>query len=395
MRETPSGSFHLLAKPSGSDCNLSCAYCFFRAKSALYPGHLQRMTYATLETYIRQLFDAHPSGEVVVAWQGGEPTLMGLPFFRRSVELAERYRRDDQSVLHTFQTNGILLDGVWAAFLGEHDYLVGVSIDGPADVHDAYRRDSNGAGSHTRVASAIRRLEDRGVRWNALTAVHRANENRGAEVYGHLRDELGAEFIQFIPIVERPTRNGVPFGTSVTRRSVRPQAYGGFMTTVFNEWIRSDVGRVFVQAFDAALAAWAGAAPSVCVHSPTCGQAPALEFNGDVYACDHFVQPDHLLGNINEHPLADLVGSRRQRDFGEAKRELPRICTSCDVAFACNGGCPKDRFVPEASGGPLGNYLCEGYRRFFQDIARPMRTMATLLRSGYAPAEIMRTQGPR
>lgn len=395
MGQTLSAPFHLLAKPTGSDCNLACAYCFFREKSALYPGQLQRMTAATLETYIRQLLDAHPSGEVVVAWQGGEPTLMDLSFFRRSVELAERYRRDDQSVLHTLQTNGIRLDDEWTAFLGEHDYLVGVSIDGPAAVHDAYRVDSGGTGSHARVTSAILRLQERGVRWNALTTVHRANETRGAEVYRYLRDELGAEFIQFIPIVERPTCDGVPFGTSVTPRSVRPQAYGRFMTEVFDEWIRSDVGRVFVQAFDAALAAWAGAIPSVCVHAPTCGHAPALEFNGDVYACDHFVQPDQLLGNIHEQSLAGLVNSRRQRDFGAAKRELPKICASCDVAFACNGGCPKDRFVPGASGGPLGNYLCEGYLRFFQGIARPMRTMATLLHSGFAPAEIMRTQQPR
>lgn len=381
--------FHLLAKPTGSACNLACAYCFFLDKAALYPGQRQRMPEETLDAYLRQLFEAHPAGEVTVAWQGGEPTLMGLGFFRRAVELAERYRRDDQRAAHTIQTNATLIDAEWAAFFSEHRYLVGVSIDGPADVHDVYRRDRAGAGTHERVMAGVRLLHEHGVEWNALATVHRASEDRGAEVYRFLRDGAGARFVQFVPIVERPTRDGVPFGATVTERAVSAEGYGDFMTDVFDEWVRRDVGSVFVQAFDVALAAWAGEPPALCVHAPTCGAAPAMEFNGDVYPCDHFVEPDLFLGNVAETPLGALASGERQRAFGRAKLELlPRDCERCGWRPACHGGCPKDRFVP-AEGGPPGNHLCAGYRRFFAHVDRPMRRMAALLYAGRSPAEVM------
>lgn len=382
-------AFHLLAKPTGSRCDLACAYCFFRAKAALYPGQRQEMSHETLEVYLRQLFDAHPPGPVTVAWQGGEPTLMGLDFFRRSVELAEHVRRDDQQAEHTIQTNAVRLDDEWATFLAQHDYLVGVSIDGPEDVHDAYRRDRAGAPTHERVMEAIARLEAHGVRWNALATVHHANEGLGAAVYRHLRDEAGARFIQFIPIVERPTSNGVPFGSAVTERSVSAAGYGTFMVDVFEEWIRRDVGTVFVQTFDAALATWSGLPSPLCVHAETCGDALAMEFNGDVYPCDHFVEPERILGNVHDTPLESLAAGDTQLAFGHEKANgLAHACRACRWRHACNGGCPKDRFVPTGNG-PPGSYLCEGYARFFDHADAPLRAMAALLRSGRCASAVM------
>ncbi len=381
--------FHLLAKPAGSTCNLACEYCYFRAKAALYACSEQRMPDEVLDAYLRQLFAAQPSGEVSVAWQGGEPTLMGIPFFERAVELAERCRRGDQRVEHTLQTNATLIDDEWAAFLAENRFLVGVSIDGPAEVHDAHRRDPLGRGTHEHVIAGIRCLEARGVQWNALVAVSAASEGRGADVYRFLKDGAGARFVQFIPVVERPTRKGVPFGGEATPRSITPEGYGSFMIDVFEEWVRRDVGRVFVQQFDDALAAHAGE-PRMCLHSAACGRALALEFNGDVYSCDHFVQPDHLLGNVLETSLARLVESGRQAEFGRSKATaLPLDCAACRARFACNGGCPKDRFVPDPSGGPDLNYLCAGYQAFFAHTEDAMQAMAALLRAGRAPAEIM------
>jgi uncharacterized protein len=382
--------FHVLAKPTGSECNLACDYCFFRQKSDLYPSQRQRMSDTMLDLYIRQLFEAARGEPVAVAWQGGEPTLMGIDFFRRSVRLAEEYREPGQDVLHTIQTNGTLIDDEWAAFLGEHRFLVGVSIDGPAEVHDAYRRDPLGRPTHARVLAGIERLQAPAAEWNALVTIHRASEGRGVDVYRFLRNEAGAEYVQFIPIVERPSERGVPYGEAVTDRSIGAAAYGDFMLDVFDEWVRRDIGRVFVQSFDAALSAWAGEGSPLCVHAAECGRALALEFNGDVYSCDHFVEPEHLLGNIRDTALGELSCDERQRTFGRAKRErLPLACETCDVALACHGGCPKDRFVSGSADGPPVNYLCNGYRRFFRGIEAPMRRMAELLRQGLAPAQFM------
>jgi len=343
-----------------------------------------------LETYIRQLIESHRVPEVTVAWQGGEPTLMGLDFFRRSIEYQAKYRKPGITIRNTIQTNGTLLDDEWCAFFKEHDFLVGISIDGPRELHDAYRVTKGGKPTFDRVMQGLRLLQKHGVEYNVLTTIHAANAAHPLEVYRFLRDEAGARFIQFIPIVERENGIGFPNGTRVTERSVTAEQFGRFLIAVFDEWVRRDVGRVFVQMFDVALANWVGVPPGLCVHSPTCGTALALEHNGDVYSCDHFVEPEHLLGNINDRHLVDLVASERQRRFGRAKLDtLPRYCRECSVRFACHGGCPKDRFVETPDGEPGLNYLCAGYKAFFQHIDRPMRIMAGLLLQGRAPAEIM------
>ena len=404
MSPTP---FHLLAKPTGAVCNLDCSYCFFLSKEMLYPGSRFRMTDDVLENYLRQLIEAHVEmPEVTVAWQGGEPTMMGLDFFRRSVELANRYLKPGQRVVYTMQTNGTLLDAEWADFFREHDFLIGISIDGPREIHDTYRVNKGGRGSFEHVMRGLDCLRDAGVEWNALTTVHAANAERGRDVYRFLRDGCGARFVQFIPIIERVAEaaqdGSVPWtswrdrplyvqtGDRVTGRSVTGEQYGRFLIDVFEEWVRRDVGEVYVQMFDVALANWIGEPPGLCVHSETCGLALALEHTGDLYSCDHFVEPRYKLGNIAEHHMLELVGSPQQHQFGLDKREmLPRECHECDVRFACHGGCPKDRFVTTPDGEPGLNYLCAGYKDFFHHVDPAMRYMAGQLAQGRAPADIV------
>ncbi len=399
-------AFHLLAKPTGAQCNLDCDYCFFLSKEMLYPDSRFRMSDEQLDAYLRQLIEAHSRvPEVTIAWQGGEPTLMGLDFFRRSVEIAARYLKPGQRAVHTIQTNGTLIDAEWAAFFKEHDYLVGISIDGPREVHDAYRVTKGGRGSFDKVMRGLAHLREAQVEFNALTTLHAANAGRAGEVYRFLRDDCGARYMQFIPIIERMPEaaldGAVPWsswrdrplyeqrGDYVTGRSITGAQYGRFLIDVFEEWVRRDVGEVYVQMFDVALANWVGAPPGLCVHSETCGAALALEHNGDLYSCDHFVEPDHRLGNIAETPMLELVASPRQHDFGQAKHDtLPRKCLDCDVRFACHGGCPKDRFILTDDGEAGLNYLCDGYLAFFHHVDRPMRIMGDLLARGRAPSEI-------
>jgi uncharacterized protein len=365
------------------------------------------MTDEVAEAFVRQTIAAQQVPFVTLAWQGGEPTLMGLDFFRRSVEIAGRYLQPGQRALHTMQTNATLIDAEWASFLAANDFLVGVSIDGPKEIHDAYRVTKGGRGSFDRVMQGLGCLRQAGVEWNALTTIHAANAGRGRDVYRFLRDDCGARFVQLIPIIERVTEAGedgeVPWsswrdrplytqeGDVVTGRSVTAEQYGRFLIDVFEEWVRSDVGEVYVQMFDVALANWYGEPPSLCVHCETCGNALALEHNGDLYSCDHFVEPEYLLGNIAEHHLIDMIESRDQRRFGLDKRDtLPRYCLQCDVRFACHGGCPKDRFIKTPEGEPGLNYLCDGYKAFFGHIDPAMRLMAQYLDRDGAPAEIMR-----
>ena len=400
MRHTPSTppdagpsapeAFHVVAKPRGALCNLACAYCFYLSKEALYPGRDPRMRDALLEAAVRQHIEAQRAPEVVFDWQGGEPTLMGLDFFRRAVGLQQRYRRPGTRILNTLQTNGTTLDAEWCRFLRESGFLVGVSLDGPRALHDAYRVDRGGSPTFDRVMAGIALLQAHGVEFNVLTAVHAANAGRGLEVYRFLREAARAPVVQFIPIVERDAG-----GEGVTSRSVTGRQYGEFLMEVFAEWVRRDVGRVFVQIFDVALGVWFGRSSSLCVFAETCGAAPALEHNGDLYSCDHFVEPAHRLGNIADTPLGELVASPRQRAFGRAKRDAqPHFCRECPVLFACNGGCPKDRFVKAPDGEPGLNYLCEGLRAFFTRIDRPMRTMAGLLRQHRSPALVMSMPSP-
>jgi serine-type anaerobic sulfatase-maturating enzyme len=382
--------FHLLAKPTGAICNLDCQYCFFLSKELLYPGSRFRMADDLLEAYTRQLIEAQHTSEVTVAWQGGEPTLMGIDFFRRAIEYQERYRRPGMRIVNTIQTNGTLIDDEWCAFFRQHDFLVGISIDGPGDMHDAYRVDKGGKPTFGAVMRGLRALRDGDVEYNVLTTVHHANADRPLEVYHFLRDEAGARFIQFIPIVERAESTNTGTGGAVSERSVGSEAWGRFLIAVFDEWVRRDVGEVFVQMFDAALASWAGEPPALCIFAETCGDALALEHNGDLYSCDHFVEPAHLLGNIRSESMIELVASERQRAFGDAKRDtLPRYCRECDVRFACHGECPKNRFVLTPDGEAGLNYLCAGYKAFFHHVDAPMRFMAEELRAGRAPSNVM------
>jgi uncharacterized protein len=397
-------SFHVLAKPTGAVCNLDCTYCFFLSKEALYPGSRFRMADDLLEQYIRQVIEAQAGPHVTIAWQGGEPTLMGLDFFRRAMELVERYRPPGTTVEHTIQTNGTKLDAEWCAFFREHGFLVGLSMDGPPEMHDAYRVDKGGKATHAKVLAAARLMTAESVEFNILCTVHDANADHPLEVYHYFRDVVGARFIQFIPIVERATAETLPVanagwseradgrplyvldGGLVTERSVSAEQWGRFLSTIFDEWVRRDVGAVFVQMFDAALASWVGAPPSLCIFGETCGNALALEHTGDLYSCDHFVEPRFLLGNIADKHMLEMVASPQQLAFGEAKRDtLPAYCRACPVRFACHGECPRNRFIETPDGEPGLNYLCAGYKAFFTHIDRPMRLMADRLsRGGYA-----------
>jgi uncharacterized protein len=401
-------AFHLLAKPTGAVCNLDCKYCFFLSKEMLYPGSRFRMADDMLETYIRQLLEAQQVPEVTIAWQGGEPTLMGLDFFKHSIELVEKYKKPGQTVLHTIQTNGTKIDDALAAFFKQNNFLVGLSVDGPQSLHDAYRVDKGGSGTFEQVMRGWGYLQKHGVDVNILCTVHAANADHPLDIYHFFRDELGAQYMQFIPIIERATVETLPLanqgwserpggdrplytqiGELVTERSVRPEQYGCFLIAIFDEWVKRDVGKVFVQSFDAALANWVGQ-PSLCIFQPTCGSALALEHNGDLYSCDHFVEPAFLLGNIQETHLIELVASDQQRKFGQDKFDtLPQYCRQCEVLFACYGECPRNRFIHTPDGEPGLNYLCAGYKLFFNHIDHPMRLMAELLRRGRYADEVM------
>ncbi len=387
-------AFHLLAKPTGAICNLDCAYCFFLEKEQLYPGSKFRMSEPLLETYIRQLIESHQVDQVNIAWQGGEPTLMGLDFYRRAMEIVEKHRRPGMTFLHTMQTNGTLLDDAWCAFLKEHNFLMGLSIDGPHALHDVYRVDKGGGPTFDKVMRGLRLLQKHGVDYNLLTTVNRVNGDHPLEVYRFLRDEAKTDWMQFIPVVERINDDGgtlLQEGTTVTDRSVLPEQFGTFLSTIFDEWVHNDVGRIYVQTFEAAARNWYGMPSSgMCVFNETCGTGLAIEHNGDIYSCDHFVEPKYLLGNINTTHMIELVSSPQQIKFGTDKRDdLPRYCRECDVRFACHGECPKNRFIETPDGEPGLNYLCAGFMAFFHHVDYPMKIMVGLMRRGRPANEVM------
>ncbi|HTI68999.1 MAG TPA: anaerobic sulfatase maturase [Candidatus Limnocylindria bacterium] len=396
-------SFHVMAKPSGALCNLDCRYCFYLDKETLFsPGTRTRMSDEVLEAYVRQYIETQRSSEVIFAWQGGEPTLMGVDFFEKAVRLQKRYA-GGRRIQNAFQTNGVLLDDEWGAFLRREQFLVGLSIDGPAELHDLYRVDKGGRPSHARVMRGLEVLQRHGVEFNTLTVVHRENARHPLEVYRFLK-EIGSKYLQFIPLVERlpgvasaaqglthaPPPSTASDEVQVTDWSVVPEDYGHFLTTIFDDWVKADVGRVFVQLFDVSLGIWMGQPSGLCLFAETCGDAVAIEHNGDVFSCDHFVYPSYRLGNVMNTGLGDLVRSDRQRDFGRAKAgTLPGYCQRCPVKFACNGECPKNRFAVTPDGEPGLNYLCAAYRQFFAHINPAMRGMAWLAMKGLSPAEIM------
>ncbi len=379
-----------MLKPRGAVCNLDCAYCFYLPKEALYPGGRFRMSEEVLESFTRQYIAAQQVPEVTFAWQGGEPTLMGLDFFRRAVELQRKYRPPGARILNSIQTNGTLLDDDWCRFLRQHDFLVGLSLDGPRELHDAYRRDKGGNPTFDRVMEGLGRLRAHRVEYNILACVNTLTAEHPLEVYRFFRDDVGARFVQFIPVVEQEDGPGQEEVTRVSDRSVDGPGYGRFLIAVFDEWVGRDVGQIFVQLFDTALAAWLDRRAGLCVFEETCGAALAMEHNGDLFACDHFVEPGYRLGNILETPLRELVGSEPQRRFGLDKRDaLPRDCIECEVRFACNGGCPRNRLLTTEDGEPGLNYLCAGYKSFFAHIDEPMQFMAAELKAERPAANVM------
>jgi uncharacterized protein len=387
-----------MAKPTGPICNLDCRYCFYLEKERMYPGTSGwAMPDDVLETFVREYIAAQEVPVVTFAWQGGEPTLLGLDFFRRAVELQDRYA-GGKRIENGFQTNGILVDDEWARFFAEHEFLVGLSIDGPRELHDRYRVDRGGKPTFDRVMKGIEALHRHGAAFNTLSVVHRENARRPRDVYRFLK-EVGSGFLQFIPIVERLGSDaagphlaepGLSGEGRVSAWSVDAADWGAFLCDIFDEWVRADVGRVFVQMFDVALESWYRNEASLCIFSDTCGRALAIEHNGDLYSCDHYVFPPFRLGNVMRSPIADLVASARQRDFGLAKRDtLPGFCRACPVRFACHGECPKNRFIKTPDGEPGLNYLCAGYRRFFTHIDPVMRFMADELAHERPPANVM------
>ena len=383
-------AFHVMLKPRGAICNLDCKYCYFLSKERLYPGSNFRMADDLLEDYIRQYIAAQQVPEITFAWQGGEPTLMGLPFFERAVELQQKHCPPGKRITNTLQTNGVTLDDAWGEFFHTHDFLIGLSIDGPRALHDAYRVDKGGRPTFDQVMRGLSVLKKHRVEYNVLTTLHAANANDPLAVYRFLRDEIGTQFMQFIPIVERDNETGFQEGSRVTERSITARQYGDFLIAVFDEWVRRDVGRIFVQIFDVALAAWSGHRPGLCIFDETCGAALAMEHTGDLYSCDHYVEPRYKLGNIREDMLIELVASDQQQQFGLDKRDsLPQYCLECEVRFVCNGGCPKNRIIQTPAGEPGLNYLCAGYRAFFNHIDPAMTFMANELRQRRPPANVV------
>jgi uncharacterized protein len=397
-------NFQIMTKPTGPICNLDCRYCFYLEKEKLYPETKQwTMKPETLESYIRGYIESQEQQPVTFAWQGGEPTLLGVEYFQQVIALQARHAQGNQ-IQNVMQTNGALLDDRWGAFLAAHGFLVGISIDGPREIHDFYRVDKGGAGSFSRVMRGLEVLKRHKVEFNTLTVVNRHNAAYPLEIYNFLK-EIGSRFLQFIPIVERrasqPDGNGLTLiqpsfagQAEVTEWSVEPLPFGNFLCAIFDEWVKRDVGSIFVQHFDVALESWLGLEQSLCIFGKTCGAALALEQSGDLYSCDHFVYPENRLGNILEKPLRALAESPQQMAFGEAKLfTLPHVCRICPVRFACNGECPKHRFLFTPDGEPGLNYLCAGYKRFFTHIDPGMHFMAEELRQGRPPANIMRISG--
>ena len=385
---------YVMAKPSGAACNLACDYCYYLDKSLLYPENKTEMSLGTLERYIRQYIDAQTGSEVIFTWHGGEALLRPISFYQKALELQELYgRQKGVSVINTLQTNGTLLTDEWCEFFRANGFLVGISLDGPEAYHDAFRRNKAGAPSFDRVVRGVRLLQKHGVEFNILAVVNSLNAEDPIGFYRFFK-ELGCKYIQFAPIVERRDSFSLVSvlrkDLEVTKQTVPPEQWGDFLIGLFDEWVRRDVGEVFVQIFDSTLANWAGETPGLCTLTKYCGHAGVMEYNGDLYSCDHFVFPEFYLGNIYEQSISEMMESGRQYRFGRDKYDtLPRRCRECEYLFACWGECPKNRFAVTEDGEPGLNYLCEGYFRFFRHVAPYMDWMKKALLEGKAPAGIM------
>lgn len=373
--------FNIMAFPMGPLCNLNCRYCYYLDKVELYQntGRIQ-MSEALLEEFIRQYIEAHQGPELVFGWQGGEPTLRGLEFYKQVVKLQKKHLPPGWRCQNSFQTNGTLLDDAWCEFFKENNFLVGISLDGPEAIHDLWRRDKEDRATHDGVVRAIHLLKKYDVEYNVLCVVNEHNARFPLEVYAFYKN-LGVEFVQFIPLVESGARQA-------TEYSVPPGAYASFLISIFNEWLQHDFGEVFVQIFEESLRIWAGYGAALCVFSETCGHAMVMEHNGDLYSCDHFVAPEFKLGNILETPIKVLINSKQQEQFGKAKQDsLAKACFECEYRFVCQGECPKNRIVETETGETL-NYLCSDYKRFFGYIAPYMELMARGIRARHPLSEI-------
>ena len=373
----PFGSpLYVMLKPIGSRCNLACRYCYYLDKAQLYPNQ-EPLSEELLEIFIQQYLEAQTMPQVLFTWHGGEPLLRPLSFYQRALALQQRYARGRQ-IDNCIQTNGTLLTDEWCEFLRENRFLVGISIDGPQTYHDAYR-----CQSFEKVMRGTQLLQQHHVEWNAMATVNHLNADHPVEFYRFFKD-IGCQYLQFTPVVERDSRE------QITDTSVTPEQWGRFLCGVYDEWKQKDIGRIFVQLFDATLANWVGEPPGICSMSPYCGRAAAMEANGDVYSCDHFVFPEYRLGNIRQQSLTAMLYGERQQQFGRNKSAaLPRQCRECRFRFACHGECPKNRFTKDKYGEPGLNYLCAGYQQFFAHVAADMDFMKAELDAGRSPANLM------
>ena len=388
---------YVMLKPAGSLCNLACKYCYYLEKQKLYQLDKSKViSDALLEEVIKQYIEAQTMPQVLFTWHGGETLMRPISFYKHALELQKRYAYGRQ-IDNCIQTNGTMLTDEWCEFFKENNFLVGVSIDGPQEFHDEYRRTRSGKPSWHEVMKGIRLLQKHGVEWNALAVINDFNADYPKEFY-HFFKDLGCRYIQFTPVVERTVKRadgltlapGMQEGGEVTDFSVTPEQWGNFLCTLYDEWVKQDVGEIFIQLFDATLANWAGVPPGVCSMSVECGHAAVMEFNGDVYSCDHFVYPEYRLGNIRQQTLTGLMYSDRQRNFGKLKTgTLTRQCRECRFLFACHGECPKNRFVRDVYGNPGHNYLCAGYRKFFEHVAADMDFMKAELDAQRPPSNIM------
>jgi len=372
--ETTSRDFQVFVKPAGAACNLDCQYCYYRKKGVLYSdGDSFRMTESLLEDYIVQHFQAAPGPEVNFSWHGGEPTILGLGFFQQAVTLQQKHRPAGWRARNGIQTNGVLLDEEWCRFLARENFSIGLSLDGPAELHDPYRVTHNGNPTHAQAMRAYRLLRQMNISTDILCVVHNLNVRSPLAVYRFFRS-LGCRYVGFLPVVE-PSRDTA---SGVSAHTVPADEYGTFLCRIFDEWIERDAGRIMIQAFEEAARPALGLEHSMCMFRETCGQIPVLEHNGDFYSCDHFVDRGHRLGNIRETALSALLDGEAQQSFGSAKRDtLPRYCRECDVLAQCNGGCPKYRFIRTPNGEPGLNFLCPGLKRFFRHSREPLAKLVS------------------
>jgi uncharacterized protein len=397
---------HIVAKPIGPRCNLNCEYCFYLEKLALFPkGKDYGMPYEVLQAYITKYITLQPTPTVQFVWQGGEPTLVGLDFYKRVIELQKPFA-DQKEITNSLQTNGTILDDEWCGFLRENNFLVGISLDGPQKIHDRYRKDAGGKGSFEKVMRGLKLLQKHGVEYNIMATVGRKTAYKPLEVYRFFKDQ-DVKFIQFAPVIERVAEKpeqqlGLKLAghsssnnTRVTDWSVEPQTYGDFLIAIFNEWVRNDVGTTFVMNFEWALNAWIGNSSPVCQFAQSCGKTIMLEHNGDLYACDHSMYPDYKLGNIVTENPVELAEESVRKGFGIKDANLPAACHECQVLKACWGGCPKHRFIRIYEGQPDRYYLCKGYKKYFLYIRKYLHGITQLLENGLPASHIMQAcKGP-